>query len=617
MQGVHAQELPGEPAEADGAVSAAAAASSATSNPARRAPLVWTLDIQAPGALHDLLHNYLDLARYQEASSSAVGTGIRISRGELRRLVAAAPEQVRSLLEAEGYFSAQIHTSVSDEVAGQAVVIRLVVDPGPKTRIGRVQMVFEGELDTLLSTGDASAKALVAELDELWALPVGEVFKQAGWSAAKNSMLARLRSEGYPLATWSGSAATIDAQQQTANLFVVADSGPLFHFGDIFIEGLQKQSASTVLNLAPFSRGQPYREQALLDFQERLQKLNMFDNVFVTLTPDPALADAAAVTVQLRELPLQQATVGVGASSDTGPRISAEHLHRRFMGWDWMSKTKLQLGRAESTFQADFTSDPLPERKRWLVSMELSRQLDSARTATGSQRLRLGQLHEGDRLERTRYVEFQRASVTSESGDKVAEASALAGTMQWIWRAVDNPLLPTTGITAVGAASLGRSFATLDSSGFFGRTYGRLTWYKPLPGGWYSTSRVEGGRVLAPTSVSVPDTLLFRAGGDESVRGYGYRDLGVTVDGVTVGGRAMVTASAEVAHPIMAKYPSILGALFFDVGGVANQFSEISPHRGYGLGVRWRSPVGPLRLDLGYGEQSHRLRVHFSVGISL
>ncbi len=207
--------------------------------------------------------------------------------------------------------------------------------------------------------------------------------------------------------------------------------------------------------------------------------------------------------------------------------------------------------------------------------------------------------------------------MADQSGHTVSKASALSGTYQWIWRHVDHQLLPTRGITAICALSGGHSFAALENSGFFGRAYGRLVWYRPLPWGWFSSTRVEAGRVLASEAVSVPDPLLFRAGGDESVRGYSYRELGVQADGVTVGGRAMGTASVEVAHPILARFPSIQGAVFMDVGGVANQFADIQAHRGYGAGLRWRSPVGPLRLDLAYGEQSRSIRLHFSVGISL
>ena len=603
------------------APAAASAATPASAPRARRAPPLWKLEIDAPDGLDTLLGNYLDLARYQkEEAAEDAKEGARVSRGELRRLVAAAPDQARSLLEAQGYFAAQIRTSLSDEVPGQPLLIKLEVQPGLKTRVSRVQMLFEGDLDTAVSKDDAGAKALVAELEAEWALPVGTIFTQPAWSGAKNGMLARMRAEGYPLASWSGTSATVDAQQKTAALVVVADSGPVFHFGEIRIEGLKVQPASAIMNLATFSPGQVYKEQSLLDFQERVQKLNVFDSVFINMDPDQALAHGAPVTVQVHESTLQQATVGIGISGDTGPRVSVEHLNRHVFGYDWMAKTKLQLGTVDSSLQIDLNSMPYPGRRRWLASMQLAREEeDTSDSVTTSQRYRFGQGREGDRLERLPYVEYQSAKVTSTAGDTVSDASAISATMQYTWRDVDSPTLPTQGITALTSVGLGRSFATTEKPGFFSRLYGRVTWYQPLFWGWDATTRYEAGRVLSRDgdAVSVPDTLLFRAGGDDSVRGYGYRSMGIDRNGTLVGGRAMSTFSAELTHPIVKKYPAFLGAVFFDVGGVANQFTDIDPQRGYGVGVHWRSPVGPLKLDIAYGEAVKAVRVHFSVGITL
>lgn len=586
--------------------SAASVASAPAQTPTRRAPPTWRLDINAPPALAVLLRTYLDLAR-DEATS----------RSELRRLVAGAPSQARSLLEAEGYFAAQIKIKVGEDVAGQPTVVELVVEPGPQAHITRVQLVFEGELDNRLGKGDAQAQDLVAKVNQLWALPKGAVFKQAQWATAKNAALGQLRAESYPTATWSGTSASVDAQTQEVTLFLVADSGPAFAYGDLRVEGLVRQPESAVRNLMSFRIGEPYREKQLLDFQERVQKLNLFESVFVNSSDDPTQAAAASVIVQVRELPLQQSTVGVGISSDTGPRVSVEHLHRLLFGRPWQAKSKVQWGRDESIVQTDLTSHPHPGGKRWLGAVQFSRQRDTADTLTLGGRVRAGVQTEGERLERTSYAEYQRAEVYSSDQVKLSEASALTLTQQWVWRDLDNNVLPTRGITANVSAGLGQSFSTLDSSGTFGRAYGRLTWYRPLPSQWYATARAEGGLVLAQPQVSVPDTLLFKAGGDESVRGYAYRSLGELQDGVTLGGRTLFTGSLELAHPVWDRVPSLWGALFIDVGDAARTWSALSPRWGYGAGLRWRSPVGPLRLDAAYGQEVQEYRVHFSVGIAL
>jgi translocation and assembly module TamA len=542
---------------------------------------------------------------------------VRIGRSELRRLVASVPDQARELLEAEGYFNAKVVTQVSGDEAGGSPEVRVKVTPGPKARIGKVQFVFEGDLDNRLSVHEAEAQALVDDMKASWGLPAGKAFRQATWTDAKNGAMARMRAQGYPSASWSGTSATVDAQTNTVSLFLVADSGPLFKFGAVHIEGLQRQPASAILNVAPFRAGAVYREKQLLDWQERIQKLNLFDSIFISPDLDPAQAEHAPVEVKVHETAMQNATVGIGVSSDTGPRISGDHIYRNVFGLDWQSKTTLKLGVKESTGQLDLTSHPWPGRKRGLVSVQGSYLVGSDNAITSSQYLRVGMLREGERLERTDYVALQHAKVRSSTDVVVSNATALSLTGQWIFRDVDSQILPTTGTTSIAQLTGGRTYSALEQEGYFARTYARVTWYQPLFWQWNLTSRVEGGQVFAGHNVSVPDTLLFKAGGDDSVRGYAYQSLGVTRDGVLVGGKTLATGSLELAHPIWPTLPTVWGAVFVDAGSVADRISEMQANVGYGTGIRWRSPVGPLRLDVAYGHATHEWRIHFSVGISL
>ena len=78
----------------------------------------------------------------------------------------------------------------------------------------------------------------------------------------------------------------------------------------------------------------------------------------------------------------------------------------------------------------------------------------------------------------------------------------------------------------------------------------------------------------------------------------------------------LLTGSVEVARPISTSRPAFWWAAFVDAGNSANRWSDLHPALGYGVGLRWRSPVGPLRLDLAYGQEVHAFRLHLSVGIA-
>lgn len=590
----------------------------AAERPAVVLKTAWTVEVVAPDELRTLLTDYLDLVRFSRVPATDTMTP-----AELARLAAAAPAQARALLETEGYFNAEV--TIENRPPGDDGLprLRLRVEPGPRVQVASLELKAVGALQAAAEGGDAAASAQLAALKRDFALQPGAPFRQPAWTGAKNASLARLRAEGYPAANWSATEARIDALANRAALELLADSGPLFRLGALRIEGLERYGEDAVRRLSTFREGQPYSEKLLLDYQERLQKLGLFEGASVELDPDPATAAAAPVNVRVRELPLQQATVGVGISANTGPRVTLEHTHRRPFGIDWVAKNKFELGRDLDKWEGSLISHPLEGLYRNLVAgaYERLRGTDDIVTSTS---LRLGRTQDTPRIERLYYGEVLHARVDNDVTGR-SSADAYSGNYHWVFRDLDSVLLPTRGITLSAQAALGYARSSTADSGPFSRLYGRLTWYRPIGESWYATARVEAAQVSARDSVGLPDTLLFRAGGDESVRGYAYRSLGPTVyedpvartGATSVGsGRMLFTASAEIARPISAKRPAFLWAAFIDAGNAANEWNELKPALGYGVGLRWRSPVGPLRLDLAYGQEVRKARVHLSVGIA-
>lgn len=574
---------------------------------------MFRLRVEAPSELRGLLTQYLDLGRFQRGPASDT-----ITAPELDRLIAAAPLQVRGLLETQGYFNAEVDAARLPMAAGELPVVQVTVRPGPRTRIDRVTLEAAGALKDAIDRREATAQRTLADLRARWALPEGAPFRQSAWSDAKAGTLTALRADGYPAADWKDTTARVDAGANTASLYALFDSGPLFRLGGLRIEGLERYREASVRNLATFSPGTPYTEKALLDTQERLVRSGLFEGAVVELDPDPLTAAAAPVLVRVKEQPLQQATIGLGYSDQAGQRISFEHTHRRLFGRslfgnDWISKNKFELARDKQSWEGEVTSHPLPGGWHHLLGGAAARE-DAAGTVVRALGLRVGRAVESERVDRRVYAELLTAS--ARSGAIRESSRAATGNYNAVWRRLDSVLLPTRGWTASAETALGYAWSGSAPNGAFGRVLGRLTWYRPLGQSWYGSARLQLGHVAARAAVAIPDTLLFRAGGDDSVRGYGYRSLGPLQAGVVTSGRVLLTTSAELARPISAGLPDFWWAVFADAGNAADRWGDLSPVLGYGAGLRWRSPVGPLRLDLAYAEELRKTRLHLSVGIT-
>lgn len=581
----------------------------------------FRLEVQAPAPLRELLLRHLDIARLQQLPE-----GERLGLGEFNRLVAGAPAQARELLQTEGYFDAQVQVQREAATPSSPPLVRLVVEPGAPTRVAALRWHAEGAVQALLDAGGPEAGRLRAGLQAPGngVLGPGEVFRNADWTGTKQQLLTRLRSAGYAAARLADSAADVDADARSAMLSVTLDSGPRFLAGPVVVSGLKLHDEATVRALAGFDAGDALTEERLTAYQDRLQKTRLFQSASVTVEPDPAQAGAAPVRVRVQESLLQQATVGVGVSANTGPRVTLEHTHRRVFGWPVVADNKLEWGRDAQSWSGDFSTHPGRGFWRQIAGVQVERAKSDADVVL-TQRLRVGRAQDTPRMERLFFLELVRSRQADlpgtegaiRSGGAASIANALSANAHWVWRDLDNVLLPTRGLSLALQTGIGQANQQGGPNGPFARLYGRLTGYLPLGERWYGTARIELGHLAHGTGVKVPDALGFRAGGDDSVRGYAWRSLAPTdALGGTVSGERLLTASAEVARPILASMPSLWGALFIDAGRAVSDWGNYTPAWGYGAGLRWRSPIGPLRVDLAWADELKKLRLHFSVGIA-
>jgi translocation and assembly module TamA len=591
----------------------------ADGTPATPPEVGFVVTIEAPAPIEALLQKHLDLvklARLADVEST--------SESEWPRLIEAAPRQIRSLLQTEGFFDPVIQIRetqlppASDGAPGTTAStkrVQIQVQPGRQTTVSGVQLRLTGAVDQPASGDEIHAQLTRERLQAQWALPAEAPFRNAPWSEAKTGLLTRLRAQGYLDSVLTDSQAEVDPTAARAKLDVQAESGPLHRVGTLTFIGLKLHDESSVRPLAPQPSSAPVTEAWLGDFQDRLQKSGLFNRASVSPQAEAADPARTPIVVEVEEARRHQIVAGVGVSANTGPRGTVEHIDRRVFGEALTARNKAEWGQTRQAWDGELSTHTGEGLKRWLVGGTIERLMSSSDTVL-SQRLRLGQAQDGEQRERLSYAAVDRSSRRTDTDRSSAEA--LTANQDWTWRTLDNPVLPTQGQTFSLHLALGQARDSSQSSGVFSRAWARWTLYRPLGDAWFSQVRLELGDIQSPSGTRIPDGLRFRAGGDESIRGYSYRSIGPTAaDGNVEGGLKLWTSSVEIARPISADWPQFWGAAFIDAGQAGNQWTQMQPVVGTGFGVRWRSPVGPLKLDLARAQDTGRWRVHFSVGIAL
>ena len=580
------------------------------------APLAFTLDVQAPPEMAAYLIKNLELQRFRRFPG--------LQAQELSRLLGAADDNARQLLATLGYFSPTLTLELTETPAADAaapLAIVLQVEPGPPTKVAAVNIH--------VTSPDGDAKEGAAQrvrVEKQWPLLPGQIFTQSDWDDAKGLGLRTLRQRRYPTARIASSRAEVDADQHHAALTVDYDTGPAYRFGELQVQGGERYNSDGARRLARFPTGAVYSEAQMLDAQQRLASSGYYDAVFLMLDTDGHPPEAAPVTAQVREAKLQKWVFGAGVSTDSGARLSIDHIHNRLPWLGWRAVSKLQLDRKNKLLSSDWIDLPDESGWRWFAGAQAQRETTGS-YEVNSARLRSGRAKNGDRIDRAMYVQYDYAR--NQGVNAPPASSALSANYSWTGRYFNSPSNPTRGFGLAWELGVGTTLTPQRDP--FVRATTRWLHFVPLgkvalEGTTGSTARdsrlavrAEAGAVLARNGAEIPVTQLFLTGGDTTVRGYGYRQIGArTEQQLIYGGRYVAVGSVEWQRPISVRGNTSdwESTVFADAGAVADRVGDLTPQLGIGAGVRWRSPVGPLQADVAYGFKSQGLRLHLRLGFN-
>lgn len=551
------------------------------------------VELDAPDEVRPLLERHLRLLRDEDRVLPEAAADRSALARRTRR-------EVAGLLATEGFFDPRVRLDRSE---GQRW--RLSVELGRRATIGEVELRFEGAM----AAAGAAEAARIATLREGWSLSRGKPFRQADWDAAKQQLLDGVSARLYADARIAHSRAEVDPAAATVRLEVVIDSGPPFYLGPLEVSGLRELPEGLVHQYSTLEPGDPYDRDALLAFQAGLQNAPQFASVIVDIDRDPALAAAVPVRVQVTEALPKRLSFGAGYSTNTGYRVEANYrdVNLRERGWELATGLRLEQ-RRQSAF-ADVFLPPEQAKHRDSFGALIERSdLEGLRTT--SEAVGVARTTQRGNIETRLAFRLQNEDLEPDGAESSSHRT-LTGNWTWIQRAVDDLLDPHTGY--VLELQLGAGTTLAPSHRPFTRAYTRAVRYMAVDERDVVIVRGELGITAAESREGVPQDFLFRAGGSQSVRGYAYQSLGVEEGDATVGGRYLGTASAEYVHWFQPQWGA---AVFVDTGDAADSRGEFELRTGYGAGARWRSPAGPLAVDLAWGHDERRLRLHFGVGIA-
>jgi translocation and assembly module TamA len=557
------------------------------------AEAAYRVVIDAPSPLKATIERSVGLVRWQ--------TYADMTPDLLERLAREAEGEIRNIAAAEGYFSAKIDVAVDH--GAKPPVVTMTVTPGEPTRITAVNIEVTGAANS-----DPLGTAAIAKLRDDWGLPTGQVFRQTAWSTSKERALATLRASPFAAAKILDSRADIDPDSRAATLSVELDSGPAFKFGDIEVGGLAKYTPSMVRNYSSIQRGEPYSESALEQFIRRLNASGYFSSVQASIDAASEHPEDATLRVAVIEAPTKSFEGGIGYSTDV---TYTAKLNYRDVNIDGKGLQLLIDAQYDGNTQGGSVRLVQPANAAgWIGTWALgARHTDIeglvTKTASAGTRWSTLDVRRERALSATYYLDDQEPD-----GAPSSRSHALYVEAEQYMREVDVLLAPTRGWMA--SLQMGGGIPGVSTRGF-GRVIGRFAAWVPIDPLTQLTFRADAGAVLAPTRDGIPSPLLFRTGGDTTVRGYAFDSLGVPLGNATVGGRYYAVGSVEAIRWIGESWGL---AAFVDGGNATDSVSDFHVAVGYGVGVRIRTPLGPFRLDLAYGRDVHQVRLHFSVGLS-
>ena len=514
-------------------------------------------------------------------------------------------EKVQKALEPFGYFEAQVSSTHEKGEEGQEF-LRVKVIPGSPIRVAAVIVRIAGPGET-----NPDLKQLVAAFP----LKAGDVLNQPKYEKAKEELRTKALNQGYLGSEYTSHVIRVDRREHKAEIELILQTGSQYLFGEVIWEGTQIYPVSYVERFLDFKPGDPYSYSKVYQTQLNLINSDRFSSVNIRADKEEAQEGRVPVRIHLEPSAPKRLRPGIGYSTDYGAQVSLRYqdVNAFQRGHEFNADATIaQKRQAISSYYSLPGSGHVDNRTNLKVGLqrELLKPYDNLLfTTEGEQARSFGYGTMG-----SAYLQF-REERFSEVGQEGRSDLFMPG-LRFSQRRVDDLIRPSQGFRY--ALETRGSTQPLGAETNFLQFLGNADLLIPLGAGFSLIPRTQVGITWQKDPLTdLPPSLRFYAGGDRSVRGYTYQSLGPKdSNGNVIGGKHLLVGSLEIEYSVTKNWSL---AAFYDVGNAFNNFQDATWPMGAGMGVRYYTPAGPVRVDLArqINVDNPGFQLHISIGFAL
>jgi translocation and assembly module TamA len=505
-------------------------------------------------------------------------------------------------MQAIGYYSAQF--VFENKVDGENSNITMTVSPGKPVRVSEFVLEISGE---------AQNSDNFERLKEAQKIAIGEIFNHGHYETLKSAIANIAQTQGYFDGRFERSAVRLDLATNSAAVDLHFASGKRYSLGDVYFVGLSLEE-SILRHWVTFEPGTPYQSRLVADLTNTLLDSGFFSNVRVVPEHDKAIDGIIPVRIELTEAEDNTINFGIGFATDTGPRGRMSWNKPKINRFGHSFHSELTASQIRRSVSASYKipSPDAPRTNYYVIEAgELEEKIDSrvdGLLTVSGQRVSLTK----NRWQQTESLRWEDHRFTV--SDFTRETELYMPGIGWSRTQRRGGVFATWG----NRYSLHFQGASRDlaSEVDLAKVVASAKWLRSFGHNQYFIFRTELGALDTNEFDRLPLSNRFFAGGDQSIRGFDYQTIGPKDSaGDVIGGRYLAIGSAEVVFGINDSWD---WALFSDAGKAFNNSSEKN-RVGVGAGLRWRSPIGPLRIDIAVGvsEDDNPIRLHLAIGPEL